>query len=473
MSENPAKKDIYCYAPFFHSHVDSQGENRLCCVANNDLVEAKWKSDLTSSPKDFWNSAYMKSRRGMMLNNESPPECQICEASNTTFIYKQAFHRDFERRFDEIAEHLGADHSLSSLPYSIDYRTAVCNLMCVMCDSASSTAINARFKLRAPELVRLARRDWGHALLNRTRRALHPLLRRLHLNPKITRVLTRLRRFVDLLRSPWSKDTAALYYHRNLLSKSSETLGALTEVIESGKLVRAYFAGGEPTLMKDHLRFLELLLAKNPQVELGYNTNLSRSPEFLRAWCDLLVRFPQVTLYCSLDAVGVDGEYLRYGLDLKRFEDNLQIIKAHSSWQLQIVLDATITSLGLFTAVDLAKFAIQQGLPLRGRIVILNHRTSFMLVGFIPQETRRVLVDDFEAFYSALKPSEQTLVADFRDCLQQALAAPDFTKEELRQADADIEYFEVLYPEKESFAQVIRRHLTTVRKARTNHFSQV
>ncbi len=415
MSENPAKKDIYCYAPFFHSHVDSQGENRLCCVANNDLVEAKWKSDLTSSPKDFWNSAYMKSRRGMMLNNESPPECHYCRHPNTSEPNKVVYERNFAHVLHDLKYKIAPDLSVINRPYSLDYRTAICNLKCVMCGSGSSTSINSQYKLRAEVLSE----KFG------------------------------------------AEDTC---YHENLLEKSARTFDALEGLIDGGDLMYAYFAGGEPTLTKDHLGLLDRILEKNsPRVHISYNTNLMQTPEFVRAWKERLQRFEVVDLFCSIDGVGEVGAYQRYGIDLQRFEENLAILKPHDQKKFRLVFDATLTSLSVLRSLELARYALSHGLKLRGRLCMVSFRASFIAMGYLALEVRQKIVTDFNAFFATLSEREQYLIQEYRDCLQLILAEPEFDKEQLRRAEEDVEYFHLLYPEKVSYAEMIRRELKELR----------
>ncbi len=81
-----------------------------------------------------------------------------------------------------------------------------------------------------------------------------------------------------------------------------------------GSLEQIYFAGGEPLLHDDHYRVLEFLLkAGRKDVELLYNTNLSKLSHKGWSATELWSRFRRVTIMASLDAVGERAETLRKG----------------------------------------------------------------------------------------------------------------------------------------------------------------
>ncbi len=77
-----------------------------------------------------------------------------------------------------------------------------------------------------------------------------------------------------------------------------------------------HFMGGEPLLMEEHYKLLNLLIERKLfHVELAYNTNFSVMQHKGRDVMELWNRFEKVTVGASLDAMGRRGEYIRKGQD--------------------------------------------------------------------------------------------------------------------------------------------------------------
>ena len=84
-----------------------------------------------------------------------------------------------------------------------------------------------------------------------------------------------------------------------------------------------YFAGGEPLLMDEHYKMLELLIEKNlTHVRLIYNTNFSELTYKKRDVLTMWKQFDSVSVGASLDGMGARGEYMRKGTVWNDIEDN-------------------------------------------------------------------------------------------------------------------------------------------------------
>jgi MoaA/NifB/PqqE/SkfB family radical SAM enzyme len=90
------------------------------------------------------------------------------------------------------------------------------------------------------------------------------------------------------------------------------------------QLKHVYMAGGEPLLMKENLELLEILQEKNPQVNLRINTNLSKTNTRV---FEKICEFPNVHWIVSVDEMGAEFEYVRYGGVWEDFLDNLDQIR--------------------------------------------------------------------------------------------------------------------------------------------------
>lgn len=90
------------------------------------------------------------------------------------------------------------------------------------------------------------------------------------------------------------------------------------------QLKNVYLAGGEPLLMNENKKFLELLLEENPGVHVRVNTNLSstRTGVF-----DLLCKFKNVHWTISAETIEKEYEYVRYHGVWDDFLKNLKQIQ--------------------------------------------------------------------------------------------------------------------------------------------------
>jgi radical SAM protein with 4Fe4S-binding SPASM domain len=90
------------------------------------------------------------------------------------------------------------------------------------------------------------------------------------------------------------------------------------------QLKNVYLAGGEPLLMNENREFLQLLLEKNPLVNIRVNTNLSSTKTGV---FDLLCEFKNVHWTVSVETMQEQYEYVRYHGVWNDFLQNLKLIK--------------------------------------------------------------------------------------------------------------------------------------------------
>lgn len=384
----------FCIAPFFHSHIDVDGSNKLCCISKNELVEEKFQSDLNLPSDEFWHSDYMNDRRRKMLDNSPPPECELCIRSNRNDNYKDHFERLYK------------DHVLnekSFVPVDIDIRVPVCNFKCRICGPHFSTAISSLYKQNRKLLE-----DEGVFV------------------PTENREL-RLR-----------------------------TLEAFEKFIDSGKLEKVYFAGGEPTAAPDHIKFLKKLKAKNPDVLIGYNTNLSMKNDFMIEWIDVLRDFNSVSIQCSLDGVGELGEYLREGLQFSQFSENIDNLKQISGKNISVSLDVTLTSIGLFDLISLSEYALLHEIPVVCKFMVGGPAT-FLRCEFLDMNLRRKIMTSYEQFFLCLPDEKQPYLNQVMQLLGKLTELPLMSAAEIHDASKKIKLFDELYPHRKSFDHYYRQ----------------
>ena len=108
-------------------------------------------------------------------------------------------------------------------------------------------------------------------------------------------------------------------------SPSQQRIDELREYVlaHADQLKNVYLAGGEPLLMKENEQFLKHLLEVNPNVQLRVNTTLSKTQTRV---FDLVCEFKNVHWTVSIDTVGEQFEYVRYGGKWQDFVENLNKI---------------------------------------------------------------------------------------------------------------------------------------------------
>lgn len=115
-------------------------------------------------------------------------------------------------------------------------------------------------------------------------------------------------------------------------------------------LKNVYLAGGEPTLMNENQEFLELLLKKNPNVQLRVNTNLSYIETKV---AKLLQKFKKVHWVVSVESTGDHYNYIRYGGDWNKFCFNLDQIRKNKNHKISFnMLYCILNHLEIFRCVD-------------------------------------------------------------------------------------------------------------------------
>ena len=127
-------------------------------------------------------------------------------------------------------------------------------------------------------------------------------------------------------------------------SKWAERLGGQKFVttdfsVDLSNVEHIYFAGGEPLLNPKHWKILDSI--SNPEhITLQYNSNLTSIKDIEKYW----PRFKNVKLNASMDAVGKLGEYLRYGTDWDKWEENLHYAANYAT----VKINPTISVLNIF-----------------------------------------------------------------------------------------------------------------------------
>ena len=124
------------------------------------------------------------------------------------------------------------------------------------------------------------------------------------------------------------------------------------------KVKRLHILGGEPFLQADFEKLLEMIEKyPNPNCELNIVTNLMIPHEKLSAFVEkfkLILRkrlVRRVDITCSIDSWGAEQEYVRWGIDLAKWESNFEFLLAQK-W-LTLNINQTISPLTIKSMPEL------------------------------------------------------------------------------------------------------------------------
>jgi hypothetical protein len=126
------------------------------------------------------------------------------------------------------------------------------------------------------------------------------------------------------------------------------------------KLRRLHVLGGEPLLMREFQELLDRIWQQpNPDCDLNVVTNLmiprSRLESYVEQWKQLILneRLRRIDVSASIDCWGPEQEYVRWGIDLKQWQENFEYL-CQQPW-LKLHISQTITPLTLPSMPELLR----------------------------------------------------------------------------------------------------------------------
>jgi len=256
-------KDVICAAPWSHLYMDPAGLVRPCCTS--DIIYGDSK---TSSVTDIWHSPTAIKFRRDLLEGEKQSGCEFC--------YRQEKYAGFSLRTMlnlRYGNMLSDNITPEMIIKYLDIRSSnLCNMACIMCGSEYS--------------------------------------------------------------SNWHDDEVALIGTQNkrtpkFINITKQTENDIIENILNDNISLVYFAGGEPLITPYHYKLLEIMISTGiaTNINLRYNTNLStlkyKSIDITERWS----HFESVEVSPSIDMIGEQAEYHRYGTDWKKISENLHTVR--------------------------------------------------------------------------------------------------------------------------------------------------
>jgi len=282
---------------------------------NKGVTSSCHRAATSAIPEDFdsfHNTAIKIEHREQMLNNTWPGNgCEYCKnielAGGTS-------DRQFQNQIPDVyPKELDVDQTLTTVdPVILEvFFSNTCNLGCVYCDAAHSSTIQHE--------------DLAH-------------------NGSI--IPSKTFEIVD-------------NQYKNFNSKFWDWFEQ-----NSTKLQRFQILGGETFLQKDLQKLLDFINATpHPNLEFNLVTNLSLDAKVITPYLDQLAelkadnKLKRIDIQVSIESWHKSQEYVRHGLDLTKFENNLRYMLEKDAYRIGLL--STINSLTIKGMPELAKKYIE------------------------------------------------------------------------------------------------------------------
>ena len=260
------------------------------------------------------NTKHKKEMRKMMLNGDRPSECEYCwkmedigKDTVSDRVFKTIIYDDLE------INKLGAlpwDSNVNLKTFEISF-DRVCNLACSYCNASFSTTWAKDIKMNGP-YANLVSDGAG---------AFH------HDGAWV---------------EPYNKDEDNPYIQAFWSWWDSGLADSLEEL---------RITGGEPLMSSNTWKLFDWFGQQDSNMRFAVNSNLIAKPEIIDKLIDKSKNIKYFELYTSCEAVGVQAEYIRDGLDYSMWKNNLiRVGKEANIKGLHIMM--TINSLCLFSITD-------------------------------------------------------------------------------------------------------------------------
>ncbi len=287
------KNKSYCVMPFSEIYVDNAGRYKLCCHAERIDKLDKYNSS-THNPFDFFLSKEMDEVRNKMLSGEKISACEIC--------YEQEKHGESFR-----TGKYNGKYNIVTAPVEIGLKLRVngsfCNLSCYMCHPYnSSTKRNEMKEVFGTHLV--------EGFYNGTSE------------------------FKSVKHDRWNSIVDDIIKHIHLI-----------------KFI--HLTGGEPLQLPKHWQMLDKIpneYAKN--ISLSYDTNLTELRYKNYSVYNVIDKFKKVHFGISCDHYQEKLSWIRYPIDVKKFESNLTEMANYSKKHINV----TPSMLNVDDLLDIKKY---------------------------------------------------------------------------------------------------------------------
>lgn len=289
---------VFCIAPWVHLHAWANGAVYPCCLSNSE-DEFQFGNLNESTLDKLFNSKRIKQMRNNMLQNIPDGACTRCyENEKSGFSsMRNNLNKEYLKDNINLVTNTKPDGTVDDIKIQYwDIRFSnICNMKCRTCGPDFST-------------------QWQQEL-----------------------------------NSTGENDHTVKKIRSSLLTEISDQIQYIKSV---------YFAGGEPLLMDEHWKFIEQIIEHgNRNINIHYQTNLSKLYYKKKSAIDLWNYFDRVTVNASLDAHGDLASYVRTGTDWKIIESNIKTLKEKCP-NVILNVSCTVSVLNIHNIVDFYNYLV-------------------------------------------------------------------------------------------------------------------
>lgn len=345
--------EAFCLAPWIHTYNGTLGERRVCCISSLELGRG-------STLSESWNCGDIKQLRKDMIAGNKIESCNLCNNQPYENTYKYHFNGNYSFLLDEVLKNTSEDGEYIGNPITFDYRNDLCNLKCRICGSSASSSIRAEFT------------KFGNY-----------------------------QKESELLSGEESK-------------KLSETqLNEMMFLIENTDVKEIYWAGGEPLFNINHYKVLNRLIELGKtDVFLRYNTNFTNITFREFNFLDIIKHFDRVHFYFSQDGIGETAEYLRYGQNFEKWNNNIEKIIEIKKPNWEFYLHSVMTILTLLDVENILEYVINhKEMNLSFFKCFSDEYKDILIPEFYPKEIISEIITDKIQFIEKTYKDDRSLVA--------------------------------------------------------------
>lgn len=350
--------ESFCVLPWLGINIEPDNTVKFCCESKDIIGDAS-----KTSIKKLWNSEISKTIRKSMLLGENIAGCESCYAKEK--YQRDSLRKSSNRKFIHVVKNI-IDNTDSygyynkfNLKYLDTRYNNLCNLACRSCGSYASSS-------------------WYTANI-----------------------------FLD---DEFAKKQPSAF----LVAGKNED-NVYNQVIEHIDTIETiYFAGGEPLIIEKFYDLLELLIQNQKfDVELIYNTNMTKTKLKSRKIFDLWKKFSNVSVGASLDAQDKRAEYIRTNTRWEEVEKNRKLMMKECP-HIDFHVSATTSILNALHVPDFHYSWVKKGLikPEEFNIQILFTPNYFSL-SQAPKELKKLVEKKYVDHLKWLRPIDKNGRATF------------------------------------------------------------
>ena len=376
----------FCVFPFVHFLAGPTEHWRLCCVAQEGIVNENKKPYLLQnhSPKELWNSEGMKRVRKKMWEGKKLSQCRHCyyQESVNRKSYRQRSNEEWLKHSNVrkiISESVKNEFHVKENPLYIDLRPGnLCNLRCRMCNPGNSSKIESEWRELRDN------KDFQKSIGIRS----------------------------SMFKSKWNKSKEIPW------EKRKEFWAGMEDWMEG--LTQLYLTGGEPTLIENNWKLIDRLIEikRSQFVNLIFNINCTRIPQSLLNTFD---HFKNVCLNLSLDGFGPVNDYIRDPSRWNQIENNVkQLLRAAKGKSVDFRITPVVQVYNILDLSELFRWADdleeEFSRKIAVELLILDNDPSCLDIRILPENVREVAlkrIKDYLDNSSRTKRDEA-----FKNCIE-------------------------------------------------------